>query len=281
MDAQTADTLTFFVWADTHFGYEPRFGPADYRWQALLQMNWMVGLPYPPEIGGVVGAPDCLLACGDFVNGGGDGERNLAYYLNALRQTDVPSFEAIGNHEIAHACAVDYVAQRHGGQHYSFGLRGVHFVSLRQEFDAGEQVEPLDQEQLGWLADDLETVDPGAPVVIFAHDRLDKQGNADDIFAAISKANVVLLLSGHTHGKRLPDGIGPHGLHHYRWHGIPGSVAGHVRNHPIDPLHGRTFLVVRITLADVVVAPWRWDLSEWARGQGWGKEEPEHMIFPR
>jgi len=266
-------SLTFLVWADTHFGYEQRFGAEDIRHRALDQTNRLAGWPYPLELGGCVGDPSLLLVCGDFVDGGPDGERNFAYYRNALRQTAIPSYEAIGNHDIQHQCVLDYITDKHGGPHYSFECQGVHFVSLCQTFDQAEQVEALDDAQLRWLEDDLHSLTDGTPVVVFAHDALDKQTNADAIAAVLGKANVVLCLSGHLHGRDIRGGC----VHN--WNGITMASTGHVRNHPIDMIYGRVFLVVRMTPADITIAPWRWDLAEWASHQADGGR-PEHVVIP-
>lgn len=266
-------SLTFFVWADTHFGYQQQFGEQDIRLRALGQMNRLAGWPYPPELGGCVSDPSLILVCGDFVDGGPDGERNLAYYRNALRQTAIPSYEAIGNHDIQHQCVLDYVTERHGGRYYSFDCQGVHFVALCQTFDRTEQVEALDEEQLHWLEADLAGLDEWTRVVVFAHDALDKVPNAYAIAAVLAKANVVLALSGHTHGREIRSGC----VHD--WNGIVMASTGHVRNHPIDMIYGRVFLVVSISPADLTIAPWRWDLAEWASHQADGGR-PEHIAIP-
>lgn len=267
------EPLTFFVWADMHFGYEQRFGDEDIRWRALQQMNRLPGWPYPSELGGCVADPPLILVCGDFVNGGSDGERNFAYYQNALRQTDLPSYEALGNHDSQYRNVVDYIVNRHGGRYYSFDCQDVHFVALYQTFDAAERVEALDAEQLAWLEDDLASLGEGAPVVLFSHDAVNKQPNADQIRRVLSNANVILTLSGHTHGRESRGGCVRD------WDGIPLALTGHVRNHPIDMVYGRVILVVRITASDVTVVPWRWDLAEWASHQGDGGA-PEHVVIP-
>jgi len=270
MKHSETDALTFFVWADTHFGYQQGFGAGDIRLQALDQMNRLAGWPYPREVGGCVEEPSFIIVCGDFVDGGSDGDRNLAYYQNAMRQTALPSYEAIGNHDIQYQNVVDTITRKHGNVHYSFDCQGVHFVALCQTFDEGEQVEALDAEQLGWLEDDLTSVDDGTRVVLFAHDALDKLPNADAVGQVLRQANVVLTLSGHTHGKDLRSRC----VHD--WDGITMASTGHVRNHPIDMIYGRVFLVVRIAEAEITVAPWRWDLQEWASHQEDGGR-PEHV----
>lgn len=277
MQASTEnDTLTFFVWADMHFGYEQKFGPKDIRWQALDQMNRLAGRSYPPEIGGVVEKPEFILVCGDFVSGDPGKEEYFTLYCNALRQTTFPSYEVLGNHEVVHPHVLEYFVEKYGNRYYSFDRKGIHFIGLYQTFDKAEKVEALDDEQLIWLEKELTSLVEGTPVILFAHDALNKQPNAEAIHHVISKANVILILSGHTHGKKLSNG----NLHFYSWDGIAGAVTGHVRNHPIDMTYGRTFLVVRITSKDVAALPWRWDLREWAHHQVEG-EKSEHIVYNR
>jgi len=273
--------VTFFAWSDMHFGYQQGLGEADIRWQALEQMKRLPGWPYPPEMGGCVTDPSLILVCGDFVDGGPDGERFFECYRNWSARTGLPAYEAAGNHDLVHKNVREYFAARYGSTSYSFDHAGIHFVALCQTFDPAEKVEALDKGQLTWLESDLAGLEDGTPVILFAHDAPHKQPDADAVYEVISGANVILVLSGHTHGRPLPDGIGPRRLHFYRWHGITGAVTGHVRNHPIDMTLGRTFFVVRVTPEEVAAVPWRWDLAQWARGQGWGEASPEHMVVPR
>ncbi|MBU4199000.1 MAG: metallophosphoesterase [Verrucomicrobia bacterium] len=266
------NALTFFVWADMHFGYNQQFGERDLRWQAIRQMNKLAGWPYPKGIGGCVETPSLILVCGDFIDGGSDGERNFAYYQNSLRQTDLPSYEAMGNHDIQYQNAIDYFNNRYGNLYYSFNHQGVHFVALCQTFDQAENVEALNGKQIEWLAKDLAALKEKTPVVIFAHDDPDRLPNAKDLYAVISKSNVILTFSGHYHGQNSRESCA------HTWHGIKVVTTGHVRNHPIDRIFGRYFLVVRIMKEEILVAPWRWDLEEWACRQG-DVVGPEHVVI--
>lgn len=271
------NALTFFVWADMHFGYNQQFGEKDIRRRTIRQMNDLVGWPYPAEVGGYVENPSLILVCGDFVTGGSDGERNFALYRNALRRTSLPSYEAMGNHEIEYRNIIDYFNNRYGGLYYSFNHQGVHFVALCQTFCELEHVEALEEEQLEWLGKDLTSLNKGTPVVIFAHDDLDRQPNAETLHAVLSKANVILTLSGHYHGRNSRnDGFA------HDWKGINVVTTGHVRDHPIDMIFGRYILVVRITKEEILIVSWRWDLEEWACHQGDGiMFGSEHVVLRR
>ena len=73
--------LTFFVWADTHFGYDQQFGKDDQRGHIIDEMNNLPGWPYPASVGGVVAPPEFVLLCGDAVDGvAGAGKTELAYF---------------------------------------------------------------------------------------------------------------------------------------------------------------------------------------------------------
>lgn len=268
--------LTFFAWTDTHFGYEQKFADYDHRYKAVQQMTRLEGYPFPAEIGGRIENPDFIMHCGDFVTAEKDGQQVLAYYLHTIQQTNLPSFETLGNHETGYADVVAYFEKKHGGRYYSFRRKGLCFLSLYQTFDRSEQVEALDNQQLQWLNRELVGIGPNEPVVLFAHDRPDNLPNADEVDSVLGQANVILMLSGHKHGVGVNSGASP-----YRWNGRNGIMLGHCRDHPIDPAYARTFVVVRITENEIAVVPWRWDLAEWARRQGWEDEQGEHVIIDR
>lgn len=256
----TKDNLTFLVWADTHFGYDPQPGSSDHRRDIVQQMAHLPGRPYPPEVGGSVDAPRLIIHCGDLVNGSGDGEVALAGYLQCIQGIDIPSFETLGNHDNVYPHVVDWFVRKHGSKYYSFDREGIHFICLYQTFDKSEKVQTLDDEQLLWLAEDISQA--GKPVVIFAHDRLDNLPNAEAVDSVLTKANVILMFSGHSHLQiKKP-------ASYYKWKGRTGIITGHCRNYwnqRVDPPSGRIIMVARITDQEVVCVPWRWDLGQWAQ----------------
>jgi predicted MPP superfamily phosphohydrolase len=262
------EQLTFFAWTDTHFGYRPQFAANDHRWKTLQQMIRLPGWPYPPEIGGYVDAPAFIIHCGDFVDAGAKGEEALSYYLYCMKQTNLPSFETLGNHDLAHPNVTDYFVRKYGDKYYSFDQTGIHFVSLYQTFTEAETVKALDDRQLRWLEQDLSAVGSDKPVVLFSHERLDCLPNADEVDSVVGKVSVNLMLSGHLHS----------GTPAYTWNGRTGMVIGHCRDHPSDVVLGRRIVVVKITQRELMIVPWRWDLQEWARHQGWNEEVGEHIV---
>ena len=92
----------------------------------------------------------------------------------------------------------------------------------------------------------------------------------------LREANGRLCYPAILHGAGGNSGASP-----YTWNGTDGIMLGHCRNHPMDPVYARTFVVVRITGNEIAVVPWRWDLAEWARRQGWENEQGEHVIIDR
>lgn len=249
-------SLTFLVWSDTHFGYEPREGMADIRHQALDQMQRMEGQDWPAPMTGRVERPAFVLHCGDFVDGM-NGPAELALYRAAMGRVTIAAYETLGNHDLANESAVSWFTGRHGGRHYAFDAGGVRFVSMHIPYGVYDTVPPMAAEQFAWLSGQVE-VAAGRPMVFFSHGTPETLPNESEFEAAIAKANVALLVAGHTH---LQAKFGPS---RYQWKGRPYLIAGHCRNHAIDPDFGRVFNVVRVGSGRVDIADWRWDLARWA-----------------
>jgi len=270
--------LTFMLWADTHFGYEQVFGEADIRRSALRQMLQLDGWPYPQGIGGEVGKPAFILHGGDVTE---EGEPGLAYYLHCIRDCPIPIYETLGNHD-------DEVFRRwfvakHGAEYYAFDADGVHFVSLASRFlEGGPSPEPgafgavipqqryrLDEEQVAWLARDLQATGKGRPVVIFGHARLAELENRDTLRDLLKPYHVVLAISGHLHRQLV-----------YQWAGIDCVEIGHNRNHPLDiPFH-RTVAVAHLTDKRLTVVPWNWERQAWGDFKLWPPEVAFYLDRP-
>lgn len=248
--------LTFIVWTDTHFGYEPREGAEDIRHQAIDQMEHLAGTPWPAQMGGRVEQPSFILHCGDFVDGVNVGDE-LGLYKAAMKRTSIPAYETLGNHDIGNAEAVAWFIGRHGGKHYAFDAGGMRFVSMYIPHGVYDTVPPMAEEQLAWLAGQVE-VAANRPMVLFSHGTPETLPNEARFEEAVSKANIALMMAGHTH---LQAKFGPS---RYTWKGHPYVIGGHCRNHWIDPDFGRVFNVARVRNGLIEVADWRWDLKRWA-----------------
>ena len=253
--------LTFFLWADTHYGYDPSFAGEDLRGRIIAQMQGLPGWPYPEAIGGTVARPEFVVLCGDAVNGTpGQGEVELAYFRYFTQRLAYPQVEVMGNHDLDPAYA-GYFLERYGGPSHSFDCQGIHFICLNTRYDPGETGH-LDPEDLDFLGTDLEAAGRDTPVVLFVHSRLDRVSNGADALALLAGHRVLLIASAHIHKPAV-----------FQLNGMDCIDVGQCRDHPIDPAYGRSFSVVHITSGRLTAVPWRWDLRDWERGQRW--EDPE------
>ena len=246
--------LTFFVWSDTHFGYEQRFADGDLRGDVVTQMNRLPGWPYPPEVGGAVAAPAFVMHCGDIIDGEHHGEAGLAlrrYFTAGLR---FPVYETLGNHDL-HEPFLSVFRQQYGGASYSFAAGGCHAIALAGEYDAAE-VGTIGADGLAFLRRDLATVAAGTPILLFTHSRLDRVRHGADVLTLLAGHRVVAIVSGHLHRPA-----------YHRLNGIACLDVGHCRNHPQDPESGRSFSVVRLQGGTLSALAWRWDCRDWDRGQ--------------
>ena len=260
-----ATDLTFFVWADTHFGYDQRFGDEDQRGRIIEQMHNLPGWPYPVSVGGVVAAPEFVLLCGDAVDGAeGAGEVELAFFRHHLQRLRFPQLEVMGNHDMDPAF-VDYFCNRYGGLSHSFDRQDIHFVCLNSRYDDGEY---FAEEELAFLRRDLAAVDDGMPVILFVHCRLDRFGNGGDVLEILAGHRLLLICGAHVHKPAI-----------FQRQGIDCIDVGQCRDHPIDPEYGRNLYVVDITDYRLTAVPWRWDLGDWERGQRWTNPEATARRF--
>lgn len=252
--SSSQEAITFLLWADTHFGYDQRFGPADFRWDIVRQMNHLAGWPYPEEIGGRVEPPAFAMHCGDMVDGTTDADRELALYRYFAARLRVPSYETLGNHDTAPPF-LGYFRDKYSADSYSFDRAGFHFVSLSGLYDPAE-VGTIPNAELEFLERDLATPEADRPVVVFTHTRLDQIVNGAEVVALLKPRRAILVASAHKHRPAV-----------FFMDDILCVDIGHCRNHPIDPEAGRSLAVARIKDGALSVVPWRWDLKDWDKGQ--------------
>lgn len=259
--------LTFFVWADTHYGYEQQFAAGDLRGRIIAQMNALPGWPYPPAVEGVVQRPEFVVLCGDAVDGKpGAGAEELAYFRYYTRQLNSPQIEVMGNHD-TDPQYVDYFRAQYGGLSHSWEGGGVHCIGLNCRFDPGE-VGHFEEEELLFLRSDLASVAEGMPVVLFVHSRLDRATNGHKVLQILAGHDVVLIVSAHVHKPAV-----------FQLEGIDCIDVGQCRDHPIDPEYGRNLCVVHVTDQRVTAVPWRWDQGDWERGRRWADPEATMKRF--
>ena len=251
--------LTFFVWADTHFGYEQTLGSQDLRWRVIEQMKHLAGWPYPPSVGGVVGKPDFVVHCGDMVDGNAESEREMQFFSYFMDRLPFERFEVLGNHDAA-PCIQKYFVERYGATSHAFVRGGTRFVSLNTSYDDASGIR-VPESDLAILTEAARQ-ESELPIVLFVHVRLDRIENRSDVVAALRGRPVILVMGAHVHKPAV-----------FKLDGMDCVDVGQCRNHPIDPEYGRNFYVVRIKDGELAAVPWRWDLEDWERGDRWAVPE--------
>jgi hypothetical protein len=93
----------------------------------------------------------------------------------AAREMGVPFYQAAGNHDLDYAARTTEGAtatfRRHfGPPYYSVDLGAIRYIVLHDVFWSGDgYLGYVDARQLDWLAQDLATLERGAPVVVLQH----------------------------------------------------------------------------------------------------------------
>jgi len=169
------------------------------------------------------------LTCGDIMY---DDLTLYPEYERAVTRMGIPFYQLIGNHDLEFAARTTEDAAAtfnayFGPTWYSFDRGEVHYVVLDDVFWHGEgYLGYLSDRQLAWLAADLLTVEPGAPVVVLLHipaisgfSRRIGQGttspanslmNRDALYRQLEPFEAYIL-SGHTHDlEHLRDGGARH-----------------------------------------------------------------------
>ena len=249
--------ITFFVAADTHFGFD---GIDRLNKIQIEAMNSLPGRLYPPAVGGVVAPPAGVLIAGDLTERGraSQWKQFVAHY--GLTGEDgllkYPVYEGSGNHDRDVPLirpVVDGVKKRHGSLTYSWDWGDVHFVNLDKYPSAAN---------VRWLRRDLAKVGHKAPILIYFHYSIRGafsdwwKGREKEAFRkAIDGYNVIGIFHGHFHHSS-----------HYTWAGYDVYNVG-------SPRHGwHSFVVVRITDGRMTVASWGWHppRSALLGPTGWG-----------
>ena len=161
-------------------------------------------------------------------------------YERAAQLLDIPFFQVVGNHDLDMESATDggsirTFMQHFGPSYYSFDRGLVHYVVLDDVlWHSRGYIGYLDDVQLNWLAQDLSGIEPGRPVVVFAHipglsTRYSRNGESSaNISTSITNRDRLYqllepyqahLISGHTHeNEHVFEG----GIHEH----IHGAVCG-------------------------------------------------------
>jgi cytolysin (calcineurin-like family phosphatase) len=197
---RAARDITFFVASDTHFGV-PGIEEANRR--LIEELNGLPGLEYPPEIGGRVETPRGVLITGDLTDYSTEEQWRAFERFYGLTGKDgllrFPVKEALGNHDfMGDSPVVRHIVRRHGAIAYSFDWDDLHVACLGMYPSA---------DRLRWLAEDLRTVTPGRPVVLFFHYGIDgpwsqsweSAEEREELARVLAGHRVAAIFHGHAH----------------------------------------------------------------------------------
>ncbi len=239
--------FTFFVAADTHFGFT---GLEPYNRRKVKWLNGLPGTDYPRALGGRVRRPLGVLVAGDLTNRGKPAEWKQFVRFYGLKGGDglleYPVFEGAGNHDYdgKRMHVANGIRRRHGGLSYVWSWHGVHFLNLGTH-------PKFNQRRL--LRRRLRRIGKRAPIVIYFHYSIigpyshywtDMARRA--FRRAVEGYNVIAVFHGHFH----------HSLH-YRWEGLDIYNVG-------SPMHSSpSFGVATVTANHLTVAEWNYQLKRW------------------
>ena len=116
-----------------------------------------------------------------------------------------PVYGVLGNHDVVRDEAIGKtIYEKYAGPtYYSFNVKGTHFVVLdTQQLVGTSLVYTVDERQIAWLKQDLATVAPDMPIIVFCHeptyDWVDTPGGTT-LFELLQESDIAALLSGHWH----------------------------------------------------------------------------------
>ena len=249
-----ADSFTFIVWSDAHYGYANELG---YRDNCISDINGLAGKAYPAPFVGLVDTPAFVLLPGDITEDGWLSEWENTTpstnddYVSGRALVNCPVYEAMGNHDHQGDNIIQQkFIEEHGHSWYAFDHGGVHFVVL-DSIDANE--EPyFGTEQLDWLAADLAGVGTTQPVIVALHcPPFDELG---DQYAALGDTltgyNICLILAGHIHQTG-----------YYVWRGWDVWVTGDTKMARGNPYS--TISAVHIARGRLQAISYNWFLDGW------------------
>ncbi|RNL77365.1 metallophosphoesterase [Sinomicrobium pectinilyticum] len=114
------------------------------------------------------------IGCGDLVF---DNLSLFKDYNAMVKQTDIPFFQVIGNHDMdlggrSDESTTGTFNSHFGPTYYSFNRGEIHYVVLDDVFFIGRNkkyIGYITEEQLAWLEKDLSFIEPGTTVVVSLH----------------------------------------------------------------------------------------------------------------
>ena len=243
--AATAGEDFFFVQlSDTHWGFEGAPNP-DARGtlpKAVASVNALAD------------RPDFIIFTGDLTHTTDDPRerrKRMTEFRDIVGGLAVKDVRFIpGEHDAALDRGKAF-KELFGATTYTFDHKGVHFIVLDNVSDPGAQ---LGEEQLAWLANDLQQQPPDARIVVFAHRPLfDLYPQWD--WATRDGAKAVELLMPHANVTVF------YGHIHQEHHHMTGHIAHHSARSLIFPLP--------VPGSQPKRTPLPWDPAQPYRGLGW------------
>ena len=193
-------TLTFFGWSDQHTNTS---GDTSRLHPFVDAMNTMAGTAWPKTVGGKVAKPSFVIGAGDITEW--PTHAAMKGYDSLLNnRLQFPAYDVLGNHDDGGRAfsptMINWLKKKHGSLSYTFEKSGVVFIGLWSKFDPkGKPAQPLTQEALTYLKEQLAKLSKEKPVVIFTHLCHDAMTNRDELVNTIGKSNVIMILGGHYH----------------------------------------------------------------------------------
>ena len=192
--------LTFFGWSDQHTNTS---GDTSRLHPFVDAMNTMAGTAWPKTVGGKVAKPSFVIGAGDITEW--PTHAAMKGYDSLLNnRLQFPAYDVLGNHDDGGRAfsptMINWLKKKHGSLSYTFEKGGVVFIGLWSKFDPkGKPAQPLTQEALTYLKEQLAKLSKEKPVVIFTHLCHDAMTNRDELVNTIGKSNVIMILGGHYH----------------------------------------------------------------------------------
>jgi len=98
-------------------------------------------------------------------------------YKNVIKDLNIPFYQVIGNHDMdynerSNELSDNTFTSEFGPSHFSYNVGNIHYVVLKDVFYYGytyRYIGYIDENQLAWLEKDLQSVKPGATVVLSIH----------------------------------------------------------------------------------------------------------------
>ena len=229
--------LTFGIVTDAHYADTDPKGSRKYR-ESIVKMTEFVNLMNDKKV-------DFIIELGDLKDQGKPvTEESTLKYLDAIEkaygQFNGPRYHVLGNHDVDSISKEQFLARventgiAKGSTHYSFDLKGIHFVVLdanyiadgsdydHGDFDWTDANIPL--KQLNWFKNDLAS--STRPVITFVHQQLDVTGstgvkNGPKVRQVLQDSKRVLaVFQGHHHAGHYSF---IEGIHYYT---LKGMVEG-------------------------------------------------------